>query len=177
MALRNIVRLGDEILSKKCREVTEINDRTQQLIDDMLETMYNADGVGLAAPQVGVLRRLFVVDVGDGPMVLINPEIVEKSGEQEGSEGCLSVPGKSGNVKRPNYVKIRGTGRNGEPVEYEGEELLARAFCHEYDHLDGVMYTELATEIWNLDDEPDDKADDGANNKKNAARKKRGRKK
>ena len=174
MALRNIIRLGDEILSKKCREVTEINDRVQQLIDDMLETMYDADGVGLAAPQVGVLRRLFVVDVGDGPMVLINPEIIERSGEQEGSEGCLSVPGKSGTVKRPNYVKIRGTGRDGEPVEYEGEELLARAFCHEYDHLDGVMYTELATEMWDLEDEPDN-GDNNNNNRKK--RTKRGKKK
>lgn len=147
MALRNIVQVGDPILRKKSREVKEITDRIQILIDDMIETMQDAEGIGLAAPQVGVLKRIFVVDIGEGPLVLINPEIVEQSGEQTGSEGCLSVPDRSGEVTRPNYVKIKGLDRNGNEVEYEGEELLARAFCHERDHLDGIIYTDYVKEL------------------------------
>lgn len=147
MALRNIVKVGDPILRKKSREVGEITERIRILIDDMIETMNDAEGVGLAAPQVGVLKRIFVVDVGEGPIVLINPEIIEKSGEQTGSEGCLSVPDRSGEVTRPNYVKIRGLDREGNEVEYEGTELLARVFCHENDHLDGIIYTDYVKEL------------------------------
>ncbi len=153
MALRNIVKVGDPILRKKSREVGEITERIRILIDDMIETMNDAEGVGLAAPQVGVLKRIFVVDVGEGPIVLINPEIIEKSGEQTGSEGCLSVPDRSGEVTRPNYVKIRGLDREGNEVEYEGTELLARAFCHENDHLDGIIYTDYVKELHVLDGE------------------------
>ena len=116
--------------------------RTYMLIEDMLDTMYESGGVGLAAPQVGVLKRIAVIDVGDGPMVLINPEILETSGEQTGDEGCLSLPGKAGLVTRPNYVKVRALNEKMKEVLYEGEELLARAFCHEIEHLDGHVYTE-----------------------------------
>jgi peptide deformylase len=150
MALRNIVQVGDPILRKKSREVGEITERTRILIDDMIETMQDAEGVGLAAPQVGVLKRIFVVDVGEGPIVLVNPEIVEQSGEQTGTEGCLSVPDRSGEVTRPNYVKIKGLDREGNEVEYEGTELLARAFCHENDHLNGVIYTDHVKELHTL---------------------------
>lgn len=150
MALRNIVQVGDPILRKKSREVGEITERIRILIDDMIETMQDAEGVGLAAPQVGVLKRIFVVDVGEGPIVLVNPEIVEQSGEQTGTEGCLSVPDRSGEVTRPNYVKIKGLGREGNEVEYEGTELLARAFCHENDHLNGVIYTDHVKELHTL---------------------------
>ena len=143
MALRNIVTLGDEVLRKKCRPVGEVTERIQTLVDDMIETMHDANGVGLAAPQVGVMRRIFVVDIGEGPIVLINPEIIEMSGEQTGEEGCLSLPGKAGTVTRANYVKIKGLDREGNEQVYEGTELLARAFCHEIDHLDGHLYTEL----------------------------------
>ncbi len=141
MALRQIRIDGDEILTKKCREVKEMTPRLKELVQDMLETMYEAQGVGLAAPQVGVLRRIVVIDVGEGPIVLVNPKIVEQDGEQEGSEGCLSVPGKAGLVVRPNHVVAEGLDENMNPVRVEGEELLARAICHELDHLDGVMYT------------------------------------
>ncbi len=141
MALRQIRIDGDEILTKKCREVKEMTPRLKELVEDMLETMYEAQGVGLAAPQVGVLRRIVVIDVGEGPIVLVNPKIVEQDGEQEGSEGCLSVPGKAGLVVRPNHVVAEGFDENMNPVRVEGEELLARAICHELDHLDGVMYT------------------------------------
>ena len=147
MALRNIVVEGDPVLRKVCRPVGEITDRIQVLIDDMIETMNEAQGVGIAAPQVGVLRRIFIVDIGDGPIVLINPEILEMSGEQEDMEGCLSVPGKAGNVKRANYVKIKGLDREGNEVIHEGTELLARAFQHEYDHLDGILYIDKADEV------------------------------
>lgn len=143
MALRQIRTEGDPVLNKKCREVTEVTDRIQELIDDMIETMYEANGVGLAAPQVGILKRIVVIDVGEGPIVMINPEIIETSGEQTGSEGCLSVPGKAGIVTRPNYVKARAFDENMEAYEIEGTELLARAICHETDHLDGHLYTEL----------------------------------
>lgn len=152
MALRNIVTLGDEVLRKKCRPVGEITERIQTLVDDMIETMHDASGVGLAAPQVGVMRRLFVVDIGDGPIVLINPEIVEMSGEQTGEEGCLSLPGKAGTVTRANYVKIKGLDREGNEQVYEGTELLARAFQHEYDHLDGILYIDKATETWEYEE-------------------------
>lgn len=144
MAIRNIRIMGDPILEKVCKEVKEVTPRTQELIDDMLETMYDANGVGLAAPQVGILKRIVVIDVtGEDPIVLINPRILETSGEQTGGEGCLSLPGKSGTVTRPNYVKVRAYDRNMKPFEMEGTELLARAFCHEIDHLDGHMYVEL----------------------------------
>lgn len=143
MAVRNIRKMGESVLNKTCKEVKEMNDRTLELIDDMFETMYEAEGVGLAAPQVGILKRIFVIDVtGEDPMVFINPEILETDGEQEGYEGCLSVPGKSGIVKRPNYVKVRAYDENMDQFELEGEELLARAILHENDHLDGHLYVE-----------------------------------
>lgn len=143
MALRKIRVRGDEVLGKVCKEVTEITPRTKFLIDDMIETMYAADGVGLAASQVGVLKRIVVIDVtGEDLHVLINPVILETSGEQEGYEGCLSIPGKSGKVIRPNYVKVKAFDEHLEPYILEGEELLARAIVHELDHLDGHLYTE-----------------------------------
>lgn len=142
MALRQIREVGDEVLTKVCKEVKFLTPRTIMLIEDMLDTMYEAGGVGLAAPQVGILKRIAVVDVGEGPMILINPEIIETSGEQTGDEGCLSLPGKAGKVTRPNYVKVKAYDENMNEVIYEGEELLARAFCHEIEHLDGHMYTE-----------------------------------
>ena len=143
MALREIRVQGDPVLNKVCRPVETLTPRLQELIDDMLDTMYEANGVGLAAPQVGVLRRIVVIDVGEGPIVMINPEILETSGEQTGQEGCLSVPGKAGEVTRPNYVKAKALNENMEEYIIEGEELLARAICHELDHLDGHIYTEL----------------------------------
>ena len=143
MALRKIREIGDDILNKKCKEVTEMTPRTRQLIEDMLDTMYEANGVGLAAPQVGILKRIVVIDTtGEDPYVLINPRIVESSGEQTGQEGCLSVPGKCGVVTRPNYVKAVALNEDMEPIEVEGTELLARAICHELDHLDGHLYVE-----------------------------------
>ena len=141
MALRKIRELGDEILTKKCREVKEMTPRLKELVGDMLDTMYDAEGVGLAAPQVGVLKRIVVIDIGDGPIVLVNPRVVSEDGEQEGNEGCLSVPGKAGIVIRPNHVVVEGFDGDMNPVTVEGEELLARALCHELDHLDGIMYT------------------------------------
>ena len=143
MALRTIRVEGDPVLTKKSRPVEEMTPKISELITDMLDTMYDAMGVGLAAPQVGILKRIVVIDVGEGPIVLINPEILETSGEQTGDEGCLSVPGMAGQVTRPNYVKVKALDVNMEEVIYEGEELLARSFCHEIDHLDGKMYTEL----------------------------------
>lgn len=142
MAIRNIRTMGDECLGKVCKVVKEVNDRTLQLIDDMIDTMYEANGVGLAAPQVGVLKRIVVIDVGEGPIVMINPEILETSGEQTGNEGCLSVPGKVGSVTRPNYVKAKAFDENMEEYEIEGTELLARAICHECEHLDGHLFVE-----------------------------------
>ena len=145
MALRTIREYGDDVLARRCKEIKEITPRIRELVDDMIETMYDANGVGLAAPQVGVLKRLFVIDVsaeGDSPIVFINPEILETSGEQTGYEGCLSIPGKSGIVTRPNYVKAKATNLEGEEFIIEGEELLARAILHENDHLDGHMYVE-----------------------------------
>lgn len=143
MAIRKIREMGDSVLTKRCKEVTEITPRIQALIDDMFETLYEAEGVGLAAPQVGILKRIVVIDVtGEDPMLLINPKIMETSGEQEGYEGCLSVPGKSGKVTRPNYVKVLAYDENMKSFELEGTELLARAICHEMDHLDGHLYVE-----------------------------------
>ena len=141
MALRTIRVQGDSVLTKKSRTVDKMTPRIGELITDMLDTMYDAMGVGLAAPQVGILKRIVVIDVGEGPIVLINPEILETSGEQTGDEGCLSVPGMAGQVTRPNYVKVKALDVNMEEQIYEGEGLLA--FCHEIDHLDGKMYTEL----------------------------------
>ena len=142
MALRNIRQTGDEVLEKKCREIKEITPRILELIEDMKETMYDANGVGLAAPQVGVLKRLVVIDIGEGPLVLINPRLMETSGTQTGEEACLSLPGKSGVVTRPMHVKIEAWNEKMERIELEGEELLARAFCHEIEHLDGHMFVE-----------------------------------
>jgi peptide deformylase len=143
MAIRNIREQGDSVLNKTCKEITAMTPRLRDLIEDMLDTMYEANGVGLAAPQVGVLKRVVVIDVtGEDPYVLINPRIVESSGEQTGQEGCLSVPGKAGIVTRPNYVKAVALDMNMEPFELEGTELLARAICHELDHLDGHLYVE-----------------------------------
>ena len=143
MATRKIREIGDEVLTKQCKEVTKMTLRTKILINDMLDTMYEAMGVGLAAPQVGILKRIVVIDVGEGPLVLINPEILETSGEQTGEEGCLSVPGKSGVVTRPDHVKVKALNEDMEEIESEGEGLLARAFCHEIDHLSGKLYVDM----------------------------------
>ena len=143
MALRKIVEQGDECLTKVCRPVVKFDRRLHDLLDDMAETLADANGAGLAAPQVGILRRVVIVDTGEEILELVNPELLETSGEQEGAEGCLSVPGKYGLVKRPNYAKVRAQDRNGAWFEAEGEELIARCFCHELDHLDGIMYTEI----------------------------------
>lgn len=157
MALRTIRIMGDEILSKNCRQVKEITPRISTLIEDMLETMYHAQGVGLAAPQVGVLKQIVVIDVseeGDSPLVLINPEILELSGEQTGQEGCLSVPGKSGVVTRANYCKVKACNEKMEEIIVEGEELLARAIQHEVDHLAGVLYvTKVEGDLLNVEPE------------------------
>lgn len=143
MALRKIREIGDDILNKTCKEITEMTPRLRDLIEDMIDTMYEANGVGLAAPQVGVLKRVVVIDTtGEGPYVFINPRIVESSGEQTGQEGCLSVPGKSGEVTRPNYVKAVALDIDMKPFEVEATELFARAICHELDHLDGHLYVE-----------------------------------
>jgi len=142
MALRQIRIQGDAVLEKTCREVKEMTPRIRELIDDMLDTMYDANGVGLAGPQVGVLKRICVIDIGEGPIVLVNPVIVSSDGEQTGDEGCLSLPGKAGQVTRPNHVIVRALNADMEEIEVEGEALLARALCHEIDHLDGHMYTE-----------------------------------
>ncbi len=145
MALRTIRIIGDEILTKKAKLVTEMTPKLEELIEDMLDTMYEANGVGLAAPQVGVLKRIVVIDVseeGDEPIILINPEILETSGEQTGGEGCLSVPGKNGQVTRPNYAKVKALDEGMEEIFVEGEGLLARALLHEIDHLDGHLYVE-----------------------------------
>lgn len=142
MAIRKIRIMGDRILTKKCRPVDEVTPKIKTLIKDMLDTMYDAYGVGLAAPQVGILKRIVVIDVGDRPWVLINPEITETSGSQTGDEGCLSLPGKSGTVTRPNVVTVKAYDENMEPFTLTGEGLLARAICHECEHLDGIMYVE-----------------------------------
>lgn len=144
MALRNIRILGDEILKKQAKEVTEMTPKIEELIDDMFETMYDANGCGLAAPQVGIRKRIVVIDCGDQPLVLINPEILETNGEQTGQEGCLSVPGKVGIVTRPNYAKVKALDENMDEIIVEGTELLARCLCHEIDHLNGIMYVDKA---------------------------------
>lgn len=143
MATREVRIQGDPILEKPCRPVEKMTDRLKVLIEDMKDTMYEQSGVGLAAPQVGVLRRICVIDVGEGPIVLVNPMVKESDGEQTGNEGCLSLPGMAGVVTRPNHVIVEGLDENMQPVTVEGEGLLARALCHEIDHLDGHMYTEL----------------------------------
>ncbi len=145
MALRTIREYGDDVLARPCKEIKEVTPRIRELVEDMLETMYDANGVGLAAPQVGILKRLVVIDVSpeaDDPIIMINPVILETSGEQTGYEGCLSLPGKSGVVTRPNYVKAKAYDLDMNEYIIEGEELLARAICHELDHLDGHMYVE-----------------------------------
>ncbi len=158
MALRTIRISGESVLEKKCKEVKEITPRTRELIEDMLDTMYEANGVGLAAPQVGILKRIVVIDAtGEDPFVMINPRIIETSGEQTGYEGCLSLPGKTGIVTRPNYVKAVYYNEDMEQMEIEGTELLARAICHELDHLEGHMYMEkVEGEIENVDDVEED---------------------
>lgn len=145
MAIRNIREVGDPVLEKVSKEVKDVDRKIITLINDMLDTMYEAGGVGLAAPQVGILKRVVVIDVteeGDDPIILINPVIIETEGEQTGDEGCLSIPGKVGTVSRPNYVKVKAFNENMEEIILEGTELKARAFCHEIDHLDGVLYKE-----------------------------------
>lgn len=165
MALRKILTDENPALKKVCRPVTAFNDRLATLIDDMKETVVHANGVGLAAPQIGVLRRVVVVDLGDEIVELVNPRILEQDGEQDGLEGCLSVPDRFGMVKRPNHVKIEAQDRNGDWYEYEGEALIARCFCHELEHLDGHLYTEKAyhmltqeeyEELMNRDQEEDE---------------------
>jgi len=148
MALREIRLDTDPVLRKKSRVVEKVDDRIRLLVEDMIETMYDADGVGLAAPQVGILKRILVIDIYDdtGVKVLINPEVVEERGCQIDAEGCLSIPGVSGSVKRPQYIKVKGLNENGDPIIIEGEDLLARALCHEMDHLDGVLFTDKITE-------------------------------
>lgn len=141
MALRKVVEIGDPILNKKCRPIEKFDDKLSTLIDDMFETMYAANGVGLAGPQVGMLKRVVVIDVGDGPMELVNPEIVMTQGEQRVSEGCLSVPGKYGVCSRPARVQVKAQDRNGKWQVFTGEDLKARCFCHEIDHLDGILFT------------------------------------
>jgi len=145
MAIRNIREVGDKVLNKVCKEIKEVDKKLLVLIEDMLDTMYDANGVGLAAPQVGILKRLVVIDVseeGDQPIILINPVVVSTDGEQTGDEACLSIPGKVGTVTRPNYVKVKAFNIKMEEIEVEGTELLARALCHEIDHLDGILYAD-----------------------------------
>ena len=159
MAILNIMTEGDEVLRKKCKEVTEITPKIITLLDDMRDTLTKANGVGLAAPQVGILRRIFIIDVGIEEdrhefMEFINPVIVSEEGEQDGAEGCLSVPGKSGNVIRPMTVTVEATDRNGKKFTYTGTELFGRCLCHEYDHLDGILYIDKASEV--LEDEEDE---------------------
>ena len=143
MGIRKILTDKDPALHKVCKPVESFDRKLHKLLDDMAETMDDACGVGLAAPQVGILRRVVVVDTGDGVLELVNPELIETSGEQEGAEGCLSVPGKYGLVKRPYIAKVRAQDRDGNWFEAEGEELIARCFCHELDHLDGIVYTQV----------------------------------
>ena len=162
MAIRKIREQGDDVLNKVCKEVKDISFRTKVLIDDMFDTMYESGGVGLAAPQVGILKRIVVIDcTGEDPILLINPEIIETSGEQTGYEGCLSVPGKSSIVTRPNYVKVRAQDIDMKWFEIEGEELLARAFCHEIDHLNGHLYVEMVEgPLVNNEDLDDEEAEE-----------------
>ena len=152
MALRKIICIEDELLRKKSRPVEKFDEKLHRLLDDMAETMYNANGVGLAAPQVAVLRRVVVMDCGDGLIEMVNPEILETEGEQDGPEGCLSVPGRRGMVKRPMNVTVRAQDRNGKTFEISGTELLARAFCHEIDHLNGVCFVTRASRMLEPDE-------------------------
>ena len=147
MAIRNIVKQGYPILGKVCRPVDKFDDRLAMLLDDMIETLHDSDGVGLAAPQVGILRRAVVIDTGDGPFELINPEFVLKEGEQDAVEGCLSVPGQYGYTKRPEHVVIKAQNRKGEPIEVDGKGFLATVICHETDHLNGVLFTSHAVRM------------------------------
>lgn len=157
MALRNILREGDPILRKRCREVDDVNDRIRMILDDMVETMKEADGVGLAAPQVGIMRRMFVAEPQPGEIYyLVNPEIIRTEGVQESQEGCLSVPGYSGLVERPEKIVIKGLDRDGKPVEYEFEGFKAIVMCHEYDHLDGILYIDKAKEIYEVTADDDE---------------------
>ncbi len=156
MALRKIRLEGDDILRKKSKEVKVITDRVKSIAEDMIETMYQNYGVGLAAPQVGLLKRIFVVDIGEGPTVFINPEITEQSGEQFGAEGCLSVPGKLGDVLRPYSIKVKAQNVDGEMFELEAEEFYARAICHEYDHLEGILYIDIAENIETQEEEEEE---------------------
>lgn len=159
MALRNIVYEGDDILKKRAREVTEVNDHIRMILDDMLETMKAYNGVGIAAPQVGILKRMFIADVDGEIIELINPEILETSGAKEDDEGCLSVPGMIGTVERPEYIKMRGLNREGKEVVYEGTGFLPVVLSHEYDHLDGILYTDKATNIREMDREENSSRD------------------
>lgn len=148
MALRNIVLESDEILRKRCREVTDVNDRIRMILDDMIETMRGQNGVGLAAPQVGIMRRMFVIEPEEGEIIeLINPRVIEMSGIQKGEEGCLSVPGYIGTVERPEYIKVEALDRNGNIVVHEGTDIKAVALSHEIDHLDGILYIDKAIEV------------------------------
>lgn len=156
MAIRNIVHEGDDILRKRAKEVPEINARIIMLLEDMADTLKEQEGVGLAANQVGVLKRIFIADVGDGVIELINPEIIEVRGRQEEEEGCLSVPGIIGMVERPEYVKISALDRSGKRVVYEGTELLARVFCHEHDHLEGMLFIDKAKDLRSAEDEEEE---------------------
>ena len=156
MAIRNIVKKGDEILNKRCKEVKEINSKILELLDDMAETMYEGNGVGLAAPQVGILKRIAVIDVGDGLIELINPVITETEGEQIETEGCLSIPGVYGKVKRPQRVVVEYLNRDGEKVRTEGTGLKAVCICHELDHLDGVLFEEKVIEYVELENDDEE---------------------
>ena len=163
MAIRNVRELGDDVLRKKSKEVKAVTPRVRELIDDMFDTMYETMGVGLAAPQVGVLKRIVVIDVDDNPILMINPKILETRDSQTGSEGCLSVPGKAGVVTRPNYVRAEAYDENMERFEIEGTELLARAICHELDHLDGVMYVDkVEGELYEVSQEDDEEYEEEA---------------
>ncbi len=152
MAIRQIVKEGDDVLTKKCREVVKFDDRLFTLLDDMKETLELAQGVGLAAPQVGILRRVVIIDIGEGPIELINPVIIDKSGVQEGLEGCLSCPGEWGITKRPMNVTVKAQDRHGKEFTMSGEGLLAKAFCHELDHLDGIIYKQIAIRMVSPDE-------------------------
>jgi len=163
MAIRTVRTIGDEVLRKKCKEVKLMTPSLKQLIGDLFDTMREEDGVGLAAPQVGILRRICVVDTGEESFVLVNPVIVETSGEQEGQEGCLSVPGKFGIIKRPDYVKVKALDENMNERFVEGEALTARAICHEMEHLDGILYVDHTDQIYSVGDKVpgfDDSEDD-----------------
>ena len=152
MAIRRIVKNGDPVLRKRSREIIEINERIIEIIEDMTETLYKENGIGIAAPQIGILKRIVVIDNGDGPIELINPVILSSEGVQEATEGCLSVPGQFGLVNRPAYVRIKALNRKGKRIELMGDGVLARAFCHEIDHLDGKLFIDIATEMYSQEE-------------------------